>query len=218
MSENNHSSGIWRVFNRTWRRIPLTRNFRWNIEDTILPEDISERLLPDEEPEIEIRLAWYRDMLGRFVGRHFWWIFLATIITAVALYLSPIGGGNLLVAAIPFLILFILLVEATREYIEYSQWRILKTNLRLIISMPQPGAWPLIDNIEMKGTPRVIDTNWSRNPFWRVFQFFTGARDVYISLTAFKFVQGTARVDDALVIPDIMPRDVYELKALVFRK
>ncbi|MBK6708902.1 MAG: hypothetical protein IPG51_00960 [Chloroflexi bacterium] len=75
---------------------------------------------------------------------------------------------------------------------------------------------PLIDNIEIKGMPTVIDTNWSRNPGWRVFQFFTGARDMYISMVAYKFNEDTARVGDALIIPDVTLRDVLEFKKVVF--
>ena len=92
-----------------------------------------------------------------------------------------------------------------------------KTNARLIISIPQHDSFPLVDNIELKGLPTVLDTNWSKSAVWRIFQFFTGARDLYISLSAYKFVEGTARVGDALVIPDVMPRDVFELKRLVFK-
>ncbi|MBK7897570.1 MAG: hypothetical protein IPJ90_22355 [Anaerolineaceae bacterium] len=73
-----------------------------------------------------------------------------------------------------------------------------------------------MDNIELKGLPQVVDTNWSRNPIWRVFQFFTGARDLYLSLAAYRFVEGTARVGDALIIPDVMPDQVFALKRLIF--
>ena len=43
---------------KIWKRLPT--NFRWNIEDSFQPEDISERLLPDETPVLQIGLAWYR--------------------------------------------------------------------------------------------------------------------------------------------------------------
>jgi hypothetical protein len=121
-----------------------------------------------------------------------------------------------LYALIPFGALIVVIALAVQERIEYNQWRLLKTNARFIVSIPQPGSRLLVDNIELKGMPNVIDTNWSRNPVWRVFQFFTGARDLYISLAAYKFIEGTARVGDALIIPDVMPRDVFELRKLVF--
>ena len=126
--------------------------------------------------------------------------------TTVSIYYVFLPLGILL--AISLLGLF--------ERFEYLQYRLLKTNARLIISIPQHGAWPLIDNIELKGAPSILDTNWSTSPVWRVFQFFTGARDLYISMSGLQFVEGRAKVRDALVIPDIMPEDVFELKKLVF--
>jgi hypothetical protein len=202
-----------------WKRLP--EDFRWNIEDTFLPEDIAERLLPGEEPQLEIRLAGYRDILGHIIFGFFIWVLGITIAAAVgtAVYLLRDGANMtraLLYALVPFGILIILVIVAIQERIEYSQWRLLKTNARFIISIPQPGSRFLVDNIELKGMPSVIDTNWSRNPIWRVFQFFTGARDLYISLAAYRFVEGTARVGDALIIPDVMPHDVFELRKLVF--
>ena len=203
-----------------WKRLP--ENFRWNIEDTFLPEDIAERLLPGEEPQLEIRLAGYRDILGHIVFGFFVWVLGATLLIAVVTAVSLVRSGfalqtALLYALIPFAILILLIIIAIQERIEYKQWRLLKTNARFIISIPQPGSKILVDNIELKGMPNVIDTNWSRNPVWRIFQFFTGARDLYISLAAYKFIEGTARVGDALIIPDVMPKDVFELRKIVFR-
>ena len=202
-----------------WKRLP--ENFRWNIEDTFLPEDIAERLLPGEEPQLEIRLAGYRDILGNIVFNFFIWVVGVVLIIAVGTAVSLVRNGfaiqtAILYGLIPFGALILLIVIAIQERIEYKQWRLLKTNARFIISIPQPGSKILVDNIELKGMPNVIDTNWSRNPIWRVFQFITGARDLYISLAAYRFVEGTARVGDALVIPDVMPKDVFELRKLVF--
>jgi hypothetical protein len=202
-----------------WKRLP--ENFRWNIEDTFLPEDIAERLLPGEEPQLEIRLAGYRDILGHIVFNFSIWVLGVTLVIAVGTAVYMVRDGlaiktALLYALIPFGALILMLIVAIQERIKYQQWRLLKTNARFIISIPQPGSKILVDNIELKGMPNVIDTNWSRNPVWRVFQFFTGARDLYISLAAYRFVEGTARVGDALIIPDVMPKDVFELRKLVF--
>ena len=202
-----------------WKRLP--ENFRWNIEDTFLPEDIAERLLPGEEPQLEIRMAGYRDILGHIVFSYFVWLMAVTLVISIGTAVSLIRDGFALrtasfYALFPFGLLILLVFIAIQERIEYRQWRLLKTNARFIISIPQPGSRILVDNIELKGMPSVIDTNWSRNPVWRVFQFFTGARDLYISLAAYRFVEGTARVGDALIIPDVMPKDVFELRKLVF--
>ncbi|MEZ4643722.1 MAG: hypothetical protein R3E31_13500 [Chloroflexota bacterium] len=192
-----------------WQRIPL--KYRQNVQ----PEVLSEQLLDGEQEQLQIHLAWYRDLLANLVFGHFvWWVVLVFVLTIIIL-ISPLNGFY---AFVPFGALLVFMVEAGREYLEYHQWRLIKTNKRLIISLPEHGAWPLVDNIEMGDLPKVIDTNWSSNAVWRLFQFFTGARDVYISLTAFKFEEGTARVRDAIIIPDIMPDDVFKLKQLVFGK
>ncbi|MCP4421069.1 MAG: hypothetical protein GY805_31035 [Chloroflexi bacterium] len=199
-----------------WRRLP--QNFRWNIEDTFQPEDLEERLLPNEEPQLEIRLAWYRDIIGGLVFHYFNYVLgVALLLVAGLLIYSLLNPGfSYYFALTPFALLIVVIIYAILERIEYRQWRLLKTNARLIISIPQPGSHFLVDNIELKGLPQVVDTNWSRNPVWRVFQFVTGARDLYLSLAAYRFVEGTARVGDALIIPDVMPDQVFALKRLIF--
>jgi len=209
-------TGLGGLLGSYWGRLP--RSIRWNIEDTFQPEDIEERLLPGEEPQLEIRLAWYRDILGGIIFHYFGWALAVTLLLTLALLVYAVFFAGLVwyVALIPLGLFFIIVLIAIKERIEYMQWRLLKTNARLIISIPQPGTLFLVDNIELKGLPTVVDTNWSRNPVWRVFQFFTGARDLYLSLAAYRFVEGTARVGDALIIPDVMPDQVFELKRLVF--
>jgi len=207
--------GLIGFVSNLWKRLP--ENFRWNIEDSFQPEDASERLLPREEPQLEIGLAWYRDIIGIIVFEYFLWLFLIMLVaTILILLLALLQGFVLWFAVIPLAVLVSLIILGIRERVEHRQWRILKTNARLIISIPVHGSWPLVDNIELKGLPTVLDTNWSPNPIWRVFQFFTGARDLYISLAAYRFIEGTARVGDSLIIPDVMPIDVFELKRLVF--
>lgn len=199
-----------------WQRLP--RNFRWNIEDTFQPEDLEERLLPNEEPQLEIRLAWYRDIIGGLVFHYFNYVLGATFLLVAGLLLYALLSAAFAwyFALTPFALFIVLVFYAIMQRIEYRQWRLLKTNARLIISIPQPGSFFLVDNIELKGLPQVVDTNWSRNPVWRVFQFITGARDLYLSLAAYRFVEGTARVGDALIIPDVMPDQVFALKRLIF--
>lgn len=199
-----------------WRRLP--EHLRWNIEDTFQPENLEERLLPNEEPQLEIRLAWYRDIVGRLIFDHFRKILGATLVIVVILLIVMVttAAFNWYYALTPFVLLLALAGYAIKERIEYNQWRLLKTNARLIISIPQPGSLFLVDNIELKGLPQVVDTNWSKNPLWRLFQFFTGARDLYLSLAAYRFVEGTARVGDALIIPDVMPDQVFALRRLIF--
>ncbi|MCA9936081.1 MAG: hypothetical protein KC415_19245 [Anaerolineales bacterium] len=197
------------VTQNIWYRVP--KKYRQNVE----PEILAVNLLTDEEQQLEIHMAWYRDLISNIVFGHFSWLFVTNLVLTAVVFLST---RNPIYTLIPSALLLLSIVEAAREFIEYNQWRLIKTNKRLIISLPQHGSWPLVDNVEMGDLPKVIDTNWSGNPVWRLFQFFTGARDVYISLTAFKFEEGTARVKDAIVIPDVMPDDVYRFKNLVFGK
>jgi len=213
---NEAGTGFTGLLGSYWQRLP--QNFRWNIEDTFQPEHLEARLLPNEEPQLEIRMAWYRDIVGGIVFHYFNYVLGITLLLASGILLyalfNPLFSAYFAFA--PFVLLVILIIYAVMERIEYRQWRLLKTNARLIISIPQPGSLFLVDNIELKGLPQVVDTNWSRNPVWRVFQFVTGARDLYLSLAAYRFVEGTARVGDALIIPDVMPDEVFALKRLIF--
>ncbi|MBK8984661.1 MAG: hypothetical protein IPM39_01045 [Chloroflexi bacterium] len=195
----------------------MPTNFRWHIEDSFQPEDISERLLPGEVPILQIGLAWYRAFPANIIFRYLnWLIAIGVVSTAVFLVLGYLQRLSYWYAVVPTAVLFSIVLGSAQQYIVYNQWRVLKTNKRLIISLPQPKGFPLIDNIELKGMPAVIDTNWSRNPAWRVFQFFTGARDMYISMVAYRFNEDTARVGDALIIPDVTLHDVLEFKKVVF--
>ena len=217
--EDEHGSSdpsFFTHFVNIWKKLP--ENFRWNLEDSFQPESIEERLLPGEEPLLVVRIAWYRNIIARFVFRYLLALIVLTIFASALIFFRTYTDPYLewFWATIPVLIFLTLLIAAIMQRIHYLQWRILKTNARLIISIPQPGTAFLVDNIELKGLPAVLDPNWSRNPLWRVFQFFTGARDMYISLSAYKFVEGTARVGDALIIPDVMPDEFFELKRLIF--
>ncbi len=218
MSSHDHSqetSGFRRLSQRIWQQVP--ERLRLNFSDTFQPENIYARLIPGEEKQIEIRMAWYRDILGHIMVHHFRVTLLITILSALIIVaFSFLAAFPIAYALIPFGVLIALTIIGSLERFEYLQYRLLKTNARLIISIPQHGAWPLVDNIELKGAPSILDTNWSPNPMWRIFQFFTGSRDLYISMSGLQFAEGRAKVKDALIIPDIMPEDVFELKKLVF--
>lgn len=188
-----------------------------NIQDSFKPEDLVVRLLPGEEALLEIHLAWYRDLLGQIVIDHFgWFLLFAGLVSFATAVVTSTYNYHWGIAFIPILFSVGIFFAAFHQRVIYSQYRLLKTNARFIISIPQLNGFPLIDNVELKGLPQVVDPNWSKNPLWRVFQFFTGARDVYISLVAIQFVDGSAKVGGALIIPDVMPEDVFQLKRLVF--
>lgn len=173
--------------------------------------------MPGEELQLEIHLAWYRDILGRLlIDRFGWFLLLAGVVTFITAVLTATQNYHWGIAFIPAFLFGSLFLLALYQRIIYQQYRLQKTNARFIVSIPQPNGFPLADNIELKGLPQVVDPNWSKSFFWRVFQFFTGARDIYISLVAYQFVEGTAKVGGALIIPDVMPEDVFELKRHVF--
>ena len=150
MSKRNRAetgTGFLGLLGSYWRRLP--QNFRWNIEDTFQPEDLEERLLPNEEPQLEIRLAWYRDIVGGLVFHYFNYVLGTTFLLASGLLLYSLFDAAFAwyFALVPFALLIVLSIYAIMERIEYRQWRLLKTNARLIISIPQPGSLFLVDNI-----------------------------------------------------------------------
>ena len=83
-----HSSGetgtgfVGRVATNLWNRVPLSEDSRWNLEEIFQPEDLQKRLLPRESVQIEIRLAWYRDIMGHIVFNYFRWLLGLTILVA----------------------------------------------------------------------------------------------------------------------------------------
>lgn len=188
-----------------------------NIEDSFRPEDLVSRLLPGEEPQLEIYMAWYRDIFGGIVLNHLnAYLLLAVIVTFVTAVATTVLNLHQGLIFVPILLFFTILLLALHQRILYRQYRLLKTNARFIISIPQPNSFPLVDNIELKGLPTVIDPNWSKSYLWRLFQFTTGARDVYISLVPYQFVEDSAKVGGALVFPDMMPEDIFNLTRIVF--
>ena len=214
MSHGSDSS-LLRIIQPIWRKLP--QRLRWNLEDTFKPEDVTERLLPGEVVQREVHMAWYRDIIGTIVFDYFNWLLIVTLLSTIGIVaFGLINGFNLWFAVIPILVMVVFTLWGVRDRIEHYQWRILKTNTRFIISIPVHGSWPLVDNVELKGNPAVLDGNWSSNPLWRVFQFFTGARDLSISLVGYAFADGKAKVNSAITVPDIMPEDLFELKRLVF--
>lgn len=198
-----------------WNRLPP--DTRRAIELNFLPEDPTKDFLPGEKVQLEIKMAWYRDLLGHYIFHYFGQLFLLVVLLATILWaVSIIANLTPYIALIPFVLFFVLATYAFYERVEYLQWRLIKTNARLIISIPLHGQFPFVDTIELKSLPAVIDTNWSPNPWWRFFQIITGARDLYLSLAGYQFTPGSAKVRDALVVPDVMPKDVYEFRKLIF--
>lgn len=213
-------ASLWGLIPRLWRLLPPA--IQWNF----LPEDLgnigeeadgSGRRFPNEKVQLEIRQAWYRDILGLIILDYLcYFVVTALIISSIVGIVGFFQSWSPWVVFIPFIIFGMFVYYAAYERVRHMQWRLLKTNARLIISLPESEESFLVDSIELKGLPSVIDTNWSKSPILRLFQVFTGARDLYISLSGYQFTEHSARVRDALVMPDVMPQDIRKLKELVF--
>lgn len=189
-----------------------------HIQHIFIPEEIDNQLLPNETVEIEIHLAWYRNVIAVTIINYAAALFIATISFSLISGMVALSFGYNVVWALmlPFILLIALVFYGLFERFQYLQWRLVKTNARIIISMPQPDAWYLVDSIELTSQPKVIDANWSNNQARRFMQALTGSRDLYISLLGLQFVEGTAKVKDAIVIPDVTEDDIKKLKLAVF--
>lgn len=205
-SVSEMTEGLWRRF------VPE------HIHNIFLPQHPRSQLLPNEEIQLEIHLAWYRDAVAVLIYQYSLALFVITcmISALLGIFGRPLGLAFIFALQLPFFLLIALVTYGLFQHFQFSQWRLIKTNARLIISMPQKDAWYLVDNIEMNNMPKVIDANWSTKGFKRFLQALTGARDLYISLGGLQFVEGSAVVRDAIVIPDVDDKDVQKLKRLIF--
>ncbi|GAB4149852.1 MAG: hypothetical protein Fur0021_11480 [Candidatus Promineifilaceae bacterium] len=200
-----------------WRQSAekIWRNLRVNV----FPENLSARLLPGEEVEVEIKLAWYRNFVGRLMRRFYIPLLFAAAGSSLGFWaMAPSLAIDVRWALLPLGLYLAGILYGAYQYLEYLQRRLVKTNFRIIFFIPVPEQWPLVDAIDLKGLPAVVDTNWSPSPIWRFFQIITGARDLYISMVPFQFEKGQAQVKGALIIPDVMPEDVRALKEKIFTK
>ena len=200
-------SWLERLISDDWRRI-------------FLPDDAYDQLIPGEEMLLEIHLAWYRNFAAQLIYNYAFILFLMAVVSSALGFMlaAQFGLDPLWTSIAPWALLMLFCLYALYERFTYLQWRLVKTDQRIIITMPQPGTWYLVDTIEMNNAPSVLDENWADSGLRRMFQALTGARDLYISLVGLQFDQGTARVKDALVIPDVSHEDVMKLKTLVFTK
>jgi hypothetical protein len=123
----------------------------------------------------------------------------------------------LVAGGIVFLLFLVLVTQAAEERLRYTQWLLLVTNRRTIVYMPIPKSRFLVDNVRLQaGKIQVVDVNLSPNQWWRIWQLFTGARDLVISISGYEFKPDAAEVKGGLVIPDVMPEDVSKLEEIVF--
>lgn len=193
----------------------LTRvKFLQPFMESILP---SPRLLKGEEVQLEIRMADYRLKFAE------WAIAICATLLVIGLLLTTLAwllnwpptivAGTGLVSAMVGITFF----EALHHLLLHEQWRFLVTNKRLILITPDPKRRGLADAIYlMRGKIQVVDTNWSRNPWWGMFQAATGSRDVLLSLAGYEFKAEGAEVKGGLLFPDVEPQDIRRLEELIF--
>ncbi len=177
----------------------------------------SPRLLKGEEVQLEIRMASYRlkfAELASVVSATLLVICLFVTYAAWAFDWSPtvLFGAGMLAT-----LMGLALIESLRHILLHEQWVFLVTNTRLILVTPDPRRRGLADAIYlMRGKIQVVDTNWSRSPWWGLFQAATGARDVLLSLTGYEFKAEGAEVKGGLLFPDVPQEDIRRLEELIF--
>lgn len=111
----------------------------------------------------------------------------------------------------------LLFFKATQSALAYQQWKFIITDKRIIITTPDPDRKWFADSLYLKSdTLKVLDTNYSTDPIWVIFQTIHGSRDVMLSASAYAFMENGAKVRDALRFPDMMPEDIKELEKLIF--
>lgn len=200
---------------------PLTRRVRQSIQQAysiyLLPRP---RLLRDEVVQLEIRQAWYRSAIPNLILRYWWLGLIVTVALAVAVsYLAAQVQASPILSLIVLLVALAMFAWAVQEALRFNQWRLLITNRRTIIFMPDPRAWLRADNVRLQaGKIQVVDVNFSSSWWWGLFQSWTGARDLVISLSGYEFKPDSAEIKGGLVFPDVMPEDVTKLEEIVFPK
>jgi len=179
-----------------------------------------------EEDKLVIRMAPYRKQVplyGLYVSGGLGILALITGILDLV-FLKGVGFSvagtrvtlGILALALAFLALS-MAAEFAKDLLIYAQWQFILTNRRIILTTPDPDKLGYADAIYLKGGKiQVLDTNWSKNPFWGAFQAVYGSRDVVLSMSGYEFSEQGARVKGGLRFPDVMPEDIIELEKLIF--
>lgn len=175
------------------------------------------RLLREEKVQLEIYMAPYRWKVARQTAVFFAvWLLTALLLAALGWALRWSSQIRVGVAFLTFLALAGVF-ESLWYLLLYKQWRFIVTDKRIIIVTPDPKRRGFADAIYLKrGKIQVVDTNWSHNPWWGLFQAATGARDVVLSLAGYEFKPEGAEIKGGLLFPDVMPDDIGRLEELVF--
>ncbi len=185
----------------------------WRILDSILPEI---HYLEGETPQIEIRMAPYRRNIPMWILRISMGVLILSLVLAVVAHYiwSPAAMYTFLAVAMLAVGMIFIQLE---NLLLYEQWRFILTDKRIILVTPDPERKGFADAIYLKrGKIQVLDTNWSKHPFWGLLQAIDGSRDVMLSMSGYEFKEQGARVKGGLRFPDITPDDVLKLEQLIF--
>ncbi len=180
-----------------------------------------------EEDKLIIRMAPYRKQVplyGLYVSGGLFVLALIFGIVELVFVKKDLGfsvAGMQVTLGILALALALLALATAAEFAKdlliYAQWQFILTNRRIILITPDPDKFGYADAIYLKGGKiQVLDTNWSKSPFWGVFQAIYGSRDVVLSMSGYEFAEQGARVKGGLRFPDVMPEDIFELEKLIF--
>ena len=122
-----------------------------------------------------------------------------------------------LLASTAVVLALFLIFQAAQEWLNYNQWQFIVTNKRFILITPHPQRRGFADVIYLKGGKiQVLDTNFSKNPLWGMFQMIQGTRDVMLSMSGYEFQETGAQVKGGLRFPDVKPEDIRRLEELIF--
>ncbi|MCB0008939.1 MAG: hypothetical protein KDE04_20875, partial [Anaerolineales bacterium] len=113
------TEGIFGQLNGLWQRLP--RNIRLNLENNFLPENPLDRPMPGEEVQLEIHIAYYRDLVSHFVLDYFYQVLsIFGIVGLLILGIALLTGITPLLALIPVIGFFALFSYAIYERVEYT--------------------------------------------------------------------------------------------------
>lgn len=194
---------IWKLFEK------IIRPFL----ETFFPKP---HYLEGEEVKQVIQMAHYRAEIPKLLGALGTIIFVPALIALGVLALSHSETGQLVSAIFVIAALFFIF-ESAQEWLLYNQWKFIVTNKRFILITPHPQRRGFADVIYLKGGKiQVLDTNFSKNPVWGLFQVILGTRDVMLSMSGYEFLETGAQVKGGLRFPDVRPDDIKRLEELIF--
>jgi hypothetical protein len=202
-------------------RIPVALQKTWKLFERII-RPFLETFLPKphylegEEIKQVIQMAHYRAEIPRLLGALGTIILVPALVVLGVMALSRSETGELISAVFVIVALFFVF-ESAQEWLLYNQWKFIVTNKRFILITPHAERRGFADVIYLKGGKiQVLDTNFSKSPFWGFFQALLGTRDVMLSMSGYEFKETGAQVKGGLRFPDVRPEDIRRLEELIF--